>query len=85
MKEENILVKLTKMFITQNPKCTARDIYDHLRNNQYGLKGTYTPREISKIIRTYSNYGTRADTQYSWFNVEIIRETGKPLKYEVKR
>lgn len=84
MKEENIVAKLIKMFVTQNPNCTAREIYEHLRDNSYGLKSDYTAAGIGKIIQRYNAYEQQANTYYDWFNITIIREKGKPLKYKVK-
>ena len=79
VKSDIVAAKLIKMYIQFNPECTSAQIQDHFINNEYGLKKDYTSHNITNIIRKYVN------TQYSWFNVEIIRETDKPLKYKVKQ
>lgn len=85
VKSDIVAAKLIKMYIQFHPKCTSTQIYEHFKNNEYGLMKEYTSKNIANIIRKYINYNNTPNTQYSWFNVEIIRETGKPLKYEVKQ
>lgn len=84
VKSDIVAAKLIKMYIQFNPECTSIQIHEHFKNNEYGLKKDYTSHNIANIIRKYINYANIPNTQYSWFNVEIIRETGKPLKYKVK-
>lgn len=85
VKSDIVAAKLIKMYIQFHPKCTSAQIQDHFINNEYGLMKDYTSTHIAGIIRKYVNYANFPNTQYSWFNVEIIRETGKPLKYKVKQ
>ena len=85
VKSDIVAAKLIKMYIQFNPGCTSTQIHEHLKNNEYGLMKDYTSSHIAGIIRKYINYANFPNTQYSWFNVEIIRETGKPLKYKVKQ
>lgn len=85
VKSDIVAAKLIKMYILFHPNCTSAQIHEHFKNNGYGLKKEYTSTRIARIIRKYVNYANVPNTKYNWFNVEIIRETGKPLKYKVKQ
>lgn len=80
--EDLLMAKMIKLYVMHHPNCTAKQISVFFSENKFGIKTNYTAREISKLIKVYNK---TPQNVYKWFNIEVIHEKGKSLRYVVKK
>ena len=74
-KEDLLMANLIKEYILFNPDCTAKDISRFFLDHKFGVKGEYTPSDISRVIKYYSN--PKSNSAYKWFQgISVSKKHG---------
>lgn len=69
-KEDLLMANLIKEYIIFNPGCTAKDISLFFVDHKFSVKSEYTPNDISRLIKHYSN--PTSSSVYKWFQGIIV-------------
>lgn len=74
------ICKVIKSFLLFRPESTSKDIIQFLGEHDFGLNSNrnITPHKLTRLIQYKSQ-----EHNCHWFNVEMIKTPGKPVRWRV--
>ena len=74
---KNVIAKLVKSYILQNPGATLREVSNFLEDNDFGINISCTPYKLYGIIVEFN------EENYRWFDIE--KKDCNPCKFYCKK